>query len=161
MTKIPIFKIVFSLVKADVDDFERETLSKILNLIPTETSPPTLSKGRLYCNNVADAQKELSGITVLVSDEQPYKMIKNAFWRIELPKVKSFCIEEPLEELKQIVLGKEEMIVKLCQDYNLFVDLAVNIYANSNNTPVMSLSAEDIFVLARIKASIHFDLHLD
>lgn len=161
MCMTPRFKIEFCLIKNDGVDFDRDEVSNRLGISPTETAPPTLSRGRLYCDDLATAKEELRGLTILSSDAPPYEFLKNAFWCVELNTGEGRSICEPLKELESLIAGSVDEIPKVCSDFGLFAEVILRIYCESNELPEMELPADVLSFFANIGASISFDLQLD
>lgn len=161
MNVIPKIKLVFVLTKNDSADFDRTKITQCLDILPTTTAGPTVSKGSLNSSlSVEQLEKELPGLSIITSS-QPYKILKHAHWSLEMPVIECSGIEEPLDNLKRLLYGKEFAILALCKNYNLSADLIVRVYAESNNMPDISISKDNIAFLSATEMSITFDFCLD
>lgn len=158
----PRIRPVFLLTKNDSHDFNRDFVTQRLCIIPSETCAPALSKGTINCTtNIYDVEKELSGITILPATSPPYQVLKHANWSIELPKIESWNLDEPLHQLEQILHGKESEILQICKEYNLSADLIVRVFAESNNMPELTIPSSSVSFWASMGVSIGFDFYLD
>ena len=159
---IPLLRPVFSLTKKDLDDFDREEVTHLLLITPTETSSPMLSKGKVVCGpNIQEISNELTGLTILPAVAPPYQMIKHAYWSIEMPKIESWCLEKPLKQLEHIFFGKESEVLHVCKKYNLSADLIVRVFAESNNMPELTIPSSSVSFWASMGVSIGFDFYFD
>ena len=160
MKQLPINS--FSLVKKDGEDFDREAVTSCLNITPTESAPPVLSKGLLNSEeNMETISADLPGITVFPADGPPYRYLKNAFWEIALPKRECWEIAEAIQDLEQNLRGKSTLVRKLCETFHLFAIVEIHIFAASNAMPVTELSQQDVAFWAGMGAQISFDFYLD
>ena len=162
MDRIPSIRLVFILTKNDITDFDRTAVSQRLRIIPTKTCAPALSKGKVSLNaDINEVESELSGLTILRSESCPYQMIKHAYWSIELPQIECWGLDKPLQQIEQILLGKESEIQQLSQEYNLRADLIVRVFAKSNNMPELIIPHSGISFFSSLGTSISFDFYLD
>ena len=159
---LPEIGSVFILTKKDSTDFDRDAVSRRLELAPTKTCPPTVSPGKLLSEiDPAEFQREYSGLTVLPAAAPPYTIIKNAFWCLELPRMHSWDIAAPLHRLEELLKGREEEVTLLCKEYDLTAELILRVYAESNNLPVVALPSESVSFWSKMGAGIQLDLYLD
>lgn len=163
MTYIPKFQLVFILIKNDAIDFDREAVSQYLGMEPSETNAPTLSKDMLTTNgeDIHDVEKRFQGITLIPQDLSTYRMLKHADWRLELPKIESWSLDEPLQQLEKLFSEKEIAVFHVCNDYDLSANLMVQVFAESNNMPDLTISNASLSFLTLMSASIRFDFHLE
>lgn len=155
-------KLIFILTKNDSTDFDRDAVTQRLGIMPSEATAPTLSKGRLNCDaDICEIERELSGITILPAPSPPYQMLKHAYWSVESPKIECWGLEEPLQQLEQILLGKESEVLHVCKEYNLSADLIVRVFAESNNMPELTIPSSSVSFWASMGVSIGFDFYLD
>lgn len=162
MDKIPQIRLVFILTKNDSTDFDRDAVTQRLCIMPSKATAPTLSKGRLNCDmDIGEIENDLSGITILPASSPPYQMLKHAYWSFELPKIECWGLDEPLQQLEQILLGKESEVLRVCKEYNLSADLIVRVFAESNNMPELTIPNNSVSFWASMGVSIGFDFYLD
>lgn len=162
MDRIPQIRLIFILTKNDSTDFDRDAVTQRLCITPSKARAPTLSKGRLSCDaDIREIERELSGLTILPATAPPYQMLKHAYWSVELPKIECWGLDEPLQQLEQILLGKESEVLHVCKDYNLSADLIVRVFAESNNMPELTIPHSSISFWASMGVSIGFDFYLD
>lgn len=162
MQKKPKIRPIFLLTKNDRNDFNRDSVTHRLCIVPTQTCAPTLSKGTLSCDtDIQEVEKELSGITILPAESPPYQILKHANWSIELPQIESWSLDEPLRQLEQILHRKESEVLQVCTDYNLSADLIVRVFAESNNMPELTIPSSSVSFWASMGVSIGFDFYLD
>ena len=155
-------KLIFILTKNDSTDFDRDAVTRRLCIMPSEATAPTLSKGRLNCDeDICENERELSGITILPASSPPYQMLKHAYWSVELPKIECWELEEPLQQLEQILLGKESEVLHVCKEYNLSADLIIRVFAESNNMPELTIPSSSVSFWASMGVSFDFDFYLD
>ena len=155
-------KLIFILAKNDGTDFDRDAVTHRLCIMPSETTAPTLSKGRLNCDeDICEIERELSGITILPAPSPPYQMIKHAYWSVETPQNECWELEESLRQMEQILLGKESEVLHVCKEYNLSADLIIRIFAESNNMPKLTIPNSSVSFWASMGVSLGFDFHLD
>lgn len=158
----PEIRPVFFLTKKDSADFDRDAVSRRLELAPTKTCPPTVSPGKLLSEiDPAEFQREYSGLTVLPAAAPPYTIIKNAFWCLELPRMHSWDIAAPLHRLEELLKGREKEVALLCKEYDLTAELILRVYAESNDLPVVALPSESVSFWSKMGAGIQLDLYLD
>ena len=159
---LPEIGSVFILTKKDSTDFDRDAVSRRLELAPTKTCPPTVSPGKLLSEiDPAEFQREYSGLTVLPAAAPPYTIIKNAFWCLELPRMHNWDIAAPLHRLEELLKGREEEVTLLCKEYDLTAELILRVYAESNDLPVVALPSESVSFWSKMGAGIQLDLYLD
>lgn len=158
----PQIRPIFSLTKKDVEDFDRDAVTHRLSIVPTETSGPKLSKGTVNCGpNIQEISKEFIGLSILPAPAPPYQMIKHAHWSIELPKIKCWDLEEPLQKVEQILYGTGTEVRSVCDEYNLRADLILRVFAESNNMAELTIPSSSVSFWASMGASIGFDFYLD
>lgn len=159
---LPEIGSVFILTKKDSTDFDRNVVSRRLGIIPTKTCPPTVSPGKLLSEiDPAEFQREYSGLTVLPAAAPPYTIIKNAFWCLELPRMHSWDVADPLHRLEELLKGREEEVTLLCKEYDLTAELILRVYAESNDLPVIALPSESVSFWSKMGAGMQFNLYLD
>ena len=159
---LPEIGSVFILTKKDSTDFDRNVVSRRLGIIPTKTCPPTVSPGKLLSEiDPAEFQREYSGLTVLPAAAPSYTIIKNAFWCLELPRMHSWDVADPLHRLEELLKGREEEVTLLCKEYDLTAELILRVYAESNDLPVVALPSESVSFWSKMGAGIQLDLYLD
>ena len=159
---LPEIGSVFILTKKDSTDFDRDAVSRRLELAPTKTCPPTVSPGKLLSEiDPAEFQREYFGLTVLPAAAPPYAIIKNAFWCLELPRMHSWDVAAPLHRLEELLKGREEEVTLLCKEYDLTAELILRVYAESNDLPVVALPSESVSFWSKMGAGIQLDLYLD
>ena len=88
-------------------------------------------------------------------------MLKHAEWRLELPKIKSWSLDEPLQQLEKLFSEKEITVLHVCNDYDLSAILMVQVFAESNNMPNLTISNASLSFLTLMGTSISFDFHLE
>ena len=153
MKKLSI-KISFYLTKKDAKDFDRNLVSSIFNIVPTQTCQPTMSKGKIHCENIEETEKEML-ITIIRSDTSPYKYLKHAFWLVETPELRTF--DEAIKNFKDTIQGKEKEIVQVCKELNLDATLVITLYGDLNDAPHISFSTEDISLFSTLGIAINFN----
>lgn len=162
MSNIPQIRLIFLLTKNDCADFDRDAVTHCLGIMPSTSTAPTVSKGKLNSfSEIHELEHELSGFTILPAQSPPYKMIKHACWSIELPKLECWDLEEPLQRMEQILSGKENKVLSVCKEYNLSADLLVRIFAESNCMPDLTIPSSSVSFWASMGVSIGFDFYLD
>ena len=160
--EMPIIRLVFMLTKNDCLDFDRESVSCRLCITPTQTNAPAISPGRLNCDgNIHDMEKDLPGFTIIPAESPPYKMLRHAYWSVELPKMKCWGLDAPLRQMEKIFAGKESEAFCICKEYNLSADLIVRVFAESNNMPELTIPHSSVSFWASTGATIQFDFYLD
>lgn len=162
MGNIPQIRLIFLLTKNDIVDFDRDAVTLRLGIMPSKTSAPTLSKGKIMCNpDIHAVEKSLTGITIIQASSPPYQMLKHACWGIDLPKIESWSLDEPLQQLEHILHGKEPEVLHVCKEYNLSAELIVRVFAESNNMPELTIPSSSVSFWASMGASIGFDFYLN
>ncbi len=162
MSNIPQIRLIFLLTKNDCADFDRDAVTHFLGIMPSISTAPTVSKGRL--NSVAEIhelEQELSGFTILPAQSPPYKMIKHACWSVDLDKMECWDLEEPLQKMEQLFSGKENKVLSVCKEYNLSADLLVRIFAETNCMPELTIPSGSVSFWASMGVSIGFDFYLN
>ena len=106
MKKTPIIKVEFCLIKKNEFDFDRESVSRMLGIIPTSSCPPKISKGKVCVDNSEETEKHLKGMTIIKSTQKPYKMIIHANWCVEF-SVECYSLETALDKLKKYCTKKK------------------------------------------------------
>lgn len=162
MAKQPQLKLIFILTKNDCTDFNRDAVTRHLEILPSKESAPVISKGSLICDtDVCEIEKALFGITVPPAPSGPYQMIKHAYWSVELPKKECWELKELLNQMEQIFAKKEAEVINLCKEHNLSANLISRIYAKSNSMPNLSIPSDSISFWASMGVTISFDFYLD
>ena len=104
--------------------------------------PPTPGKGKVqHCGKEIREPDEqvLPGFTVLPAEAPPYPTLRRAYWSAELPKMDCRALDEPLQQFEKMLRGKEAEVRRLCEEYNLYADLSVRVFAASNDLPELVL----------------------
>lgn len=153
-------KVEFYLIKKDTNDFDREEVSHILNIVPTYSSPPRMSKGKMRCNDPREANGEYQCLTVIPSSKSPYEMVIHACWEFEI-LVQTNSLQFALEKLKSCLCEKEELIEIVCNKYNLVREVTFRIYSTKGTIPELFFSKENIEYLSRIGVSFSLDMQLE
>lgn len=159
---IPQIRPIFSLTKKNVEDFNRNAVTRRLAIVPTKTCGPELSKGAVRCGpNIQEITHQFIGLTILPAPRPPYQMMKHAHWSIELPKIESWDLGEPLQTIELILHGKENEVCNICAEYNLRADLILRVFAESNNMPELTIPSSSVSFWSSMGVSIGFDFYLD
>ena len=164
MKQTPQIRLVFTLTKRDGTDFERDAVTRGLGISPTMSCPPTPGKGKVqHCGKEIREPDEqvLPGFTVLPAEALPYPTLRHAYWSAELPKMDCRALDEPLQQLEQMLCGKEAEVRRLCEEYNLYADLTVRVFAASNDLPELVLPDGSVAFWASVGAAVSFDFYLD
>ena len=106
-------------------------------------------------------EQVLSGFTVLPAEAPPYPTLRHAYWSAELPKMDCQALDEPLQEFEKMLRGKEAEVRRLCEEYNLYADLSVRVFAASNDLPELVLPGSSVAFWASVGATVSFDFYLD
>ena len=101
------------------------------------------------------------GFTVLPAEAPPYPTLRHAYWSAELPKMDCRALDEPLQQFEQMLRGKEAEVRRLCEEYNLYADLSVRVFAASNDLPELVLPDSSVAFWASVGATVSFDFYLD
>ena len=107
MKQTPQIRLVFTLTKRDDADFDRDAVTRGFGILPTRSCPPTPGKGKVqHCGREIHEPDEqvLSGFTVLPAEAPPYPTLRHAYWSAELPKMDCRALDEPLQQLEQMLL---------------------------------------------------------
>ena len=88
-------------------------------------------------------------------------MLKHADWRLELPEMECWSLDEPLQQLEKLFSEKEIAVLHVCNDYDLSANLMVHVSAESNNMPDLTISNASLSFLTLMSVSISFDFHLN
>lgn len=110
MKQTPQIRLVFTLTRRDRADFDRDAVTRGLGILPTRSCPPTPGKGKVqHCGKEIREPDEqvLPGFTVLPAEAPPYPTLRHAYWSAELPKMDCRALDEPLQQLEQMLCGKE------------------------------------------------------
>ncbi len=162
MGRIPQIGLMFLLTKQDSNDFDRDAVSQKLHIVPTETSEPQVSEGKVNSNsNIQDIVSKLKGISLFPLSESSYQVLKHAYWCLDLFKINSWCLEEVLQKMEAIFQGKEVQVKDLCEMYNLKAELIIRIYADCAKMPEVSIVNEKVKYWAQMGVDICFDFYLD
>ena len=97
----------------------------------------------------------------LAAEALPYPTLRHAYWSAELPKMDCRALDEPLQQLEQMLCGKEAEVRRLCEEYNLYADLTVRVFAASNDLPELVLPDGSVAFWASVGAAVSFDFYLD
>lgn len=57
--------------------------------------------------------------------------------------------------------GKEAEVRRLCEEYDLYADLSVRVFAASNDLPELVLPDSSVAFWASVGATVSFDFYLD
>ena len=164
MKQTPQIRLVFTLTKRDDADFDRDAVTRGLGILPTRSCPPTPGKGKVqHCGREIHEPDEqvLPGFTVLPAEAPPYPTLRHAHWSTELPKMDCRALDEPLQQFEKMLRGKEAEVRRLCEEYDLYADLSVRVFAASNDLPELVLPDSRVAFLASVGATVSFDFYLD
>lgn len=75
--------------------------------------------------------------------------------------IKWYPLDEPLQQLEQMLCGKEAEVRRLCEEYNLYADLTVRVFAASNDLPELVLPDGSVAFWASVGSGVSFDFYLD
>lgn len=159
MEKKPKFKFAISFIKKDCEDFDREIITKTLNLKPTKNLPPRMSRGTLRCKSKKAAEDE--GWTLIESENQTYKMILHASWIFFSRTISSFSLGDAFDKFILNFKGNEQKLKTICEENNLSVSIDVIITTTEDSLPELYLSSEHIFYLSDINASFGYSFYFD
>jgi len=158
----PVFRISFVLTKIDTEDFNRTEVSKRINLIPSNTSGPVMSKGKFVCSpEIQEGSNDFIGLTILPSSQAPYPIMKHAYWEISLPEIACWTFEEALSQFVSLLQDKSGEIIKICEDFDLRADFLVRVFGELNYMPEIRLTPKSLTFLASINSSIEFAFYVD
>lgn len=164
MKQTPQIRLAFTLTRRDRADFDRDAVTRGLGILPTRSCPPTPGKGKVqHCGKEIREPDEqvLPGFTVLPVEAPPYPTLRHAYWSAELPKMDCRALDEPLQQLEQMLCGKEAEVRRLCEEYNLYADLTVRVFAASNDLSELVLPDGSVAFWASVGAAVSFDFYLD
>ena len=130
---MPLISISFSM-SSDVADLDK--ISKTLNLTATRTR-------KKY--------------------EWPQISIDMGFacdeWVMASPKITSFSVDEECKKVIDILREKENHILALCEEFKMQTHFEVLVHMKYTASPAIFLDRDTIAFLARINASIGFDIY--
>ena len=89
------------------------------------------------------------------------KMLKHAYWSVELPKVKSWELNKPLQKMEGIFGGKASNVRDLCDYYGLSASLIIRVFSEANGMPDLTLSNDALSFWASMNVDVKFDFYLD
>ena len=164
MKQTPQIRLVFALTRRDRADFDRNAVTRGLGISPTRSCPPTSGKGKVqHCGREIHEPDEqvLPGFTVLPAEAPPYPTLRHAYWSAELPKMDCRALDEPLQQFEKMLRGKEAEVRRLCEEYDLYADLSVRVFAASNDLPELVLPDSSVAFWASVGAAVSFDFYLD
>ncbi|MDR2913263.1 MAG: DUF4279 domain-containing protein [Tannerella sp.] len=81
-------------------------------------------------------------------------------WQLNTICVTSKCVNEQFKILLNNLYGKENIINKLCKEYDLSTQFEVVIHAVETNSPAIVLDKDVIKFLASIDSDVGFDLYI-
>ena len=85
--------------------------------------------------------------------------VAKTMWAIEIKEDNCWGVRVLFREILKILCGKEQLIKRLCDDYNLEVHFEVVIHMKDGDSPEVVLPQEVILFAAAINAEIGFDLY--
>lgn len=71
------------------------------------------------------------------------------------------ALDEPLQQFEKMLRGKEAEVRRLCEEYDLYADLSVRVFAASNDLPELVLPDSSVAFWASVGAAVSFDFYLD
>lgn len=112
-------------------------------------------------NYLSEITKALAIEPSRIKKKEEFRVAEYAsfMWEFTTGKQHSKSVDFQSEELLKLFRGKEEVIVKLVNSYNLKPDLVVIIHAEIGDGPEINLSKEIIKFAAEIEAEIGFDVY--
>ncbi len=137
---LPLISVEFSL---EGDEFDLCSVTNALGVLPSRTCTKEDWPDSIK-NNAANLPSEIRPRTI---------------WELDTPKVTSKSVSEQCEILMNIFKGKEGIVNKLRERYNLSAHVEVVIHMETMNGPEISLSGNVVSFLASIHADIGFDLY--
>ena len=129
----------------------------MLQITPSRSSYPVLSKGTVRCDDNHTDKDSINGLTIVKEGKQPYSLIINAFWSMEII-ISTWSIEDAMCKLIEKLFGKEKIIVDVCKENNLFASVIFRIYATDETLPELSFSKKSIDYLCSLEACVDFDI---
>lgn len=154
---IPEIITVLKIIKLDQEDFNRDHVAMRIGINPTESRGPILAPGKIRFNSIMDAKK-IWGNTVTIFDEgdMPYSMLFHAYLLLKLKKEKSWDVNDALDKLRERFQAKERTLCEICEQYNLQINVSINIYTCYEQIPIIQIYHENLLFLSNIGASVEF-----
>lgn len=82
-------------------------------------------------------------------------------WMIDIPHTESWSLSQQFHALQDILSGKENTIIALCQRYCLTANIEVSARWECGLHPALVLEENQIHFLSKINASIGIDPYVD
>jgi hypothetical protein len=93
--------------------------------------------------------------------ELPENLGARCCWAVTLDYEECFVVSDRLDQLINILRGKESVINSLRQKLHLEAYFVVIVAAHRDRTPAMCLTKENVEFIASIGAEVSFDMYLD
>ncbi|MCB6200463.1 DUF4279 domain-containing protein [Extibacter muris] len=80
-------------------------------------------------------------------------------WELSTEQSTSMSVDTECKKLIDMLKGKENSILSLCEEYQMDVHVQVVIHMNNNRTPAIFVEKETVTFLAMVNADIGFDIY--
>lgn len=132
--KLPLIGVNFFVDDMDDQDFDIDEVTAKLGLEPTETQKQTVLKNGT---------------------------VKPSYWLLALPKVEALSIDDRLNEMRLMLIGKKNVIKELCESRGLCATFEVTITADSDELPEIYITSDFLAFAGELNADIGIAMYLD
>ncbi len=87
--------------------------------------------------------------------------VKPTYWLFELPKVEALSIDDRLNEMRLMLIGKKNVIKELCESRGLCATFEVTITADSDELPEIYITSDFLAFAGELNADIGIAMYLD
>jgi len=91
----------------------------------------------------------------------PIKELAHTYWSLKTEKESCKAVSLQFEKLMKLLIGKEILIMQICNNYNIDAGFSIDIWMKNGDKPEMVLTKDIITFLASINAEVGFDLFVD
>ncbi len=144
MEKLPIVRASLVLTKLDHEDFDRDMVTQRLCIEPTRSAGPGPLGG-----------KPRWGANRIDLSSQPQV---RGYWRVDLPDMECASYQEPVDKLQEIFSGRQDVLKRVCREYNLCAELRMRLRRGSFHQMRTYLRPASVAFWAGAGVSIGFRL---
>jgi len=94
-------------------------------------------------------------------EDCPLPEVACTCWSMDSEKESCRAVSIQFEKILDLLIGKEQIILQICNDYNIDVGFLINIFFENGDRPEIVLPKEIVLFAASINAEIGFDLYID
>lgn len=109
-------------------------------------------------NAVSDALGEAQ--VILRKETRPLNAIRGDCWEMNTGEIRTWSVEEVMDQLIDRLKGKVEWIVEFCKRNAVDAGFTIVLKIDKDDSPAMSLTAKQIQFIASLNATLDWDVYI-